>query len=701
MSMTVPNAPEPATGEQGEMWRQRRPLACAECRRVRLRCDRKIPCSTCTKHGCPDLCPTGTLSPGQGSRIVLTDRSKLQDKVDAMRDRIAQLQHAVAILKDGPDAASPSSSSHYSGTTQSEADSQVQDTLKSQCGTLIDGDHSEFIGPHASSCFYISNTAVMPVRRWLDSEWSCLHEASNILPVRMRERNYKCFARYLPGLRGAQAIAKAYLDMSWMFGHAAASADEVSVLLQRVYDGWSGATSMSRLSQVKPHEVAQFLMVMAIGTTFGGEDVPPEVQAQSRTYYDLASLILSVDSVTAHPTIEGVRALLLMSWYISFFDDSISASSSYVLNGLQARLCYALGLHKDDSTWDLTDAERQVRRGLFWDVVCWDNWIAEAVGRPPTFSIFHLEAELPDDQDRVLDGNGKWHESYTMWVRGFTKRCLVKVTNQAFGTAKVSHGTVMQLDRMLREYPVSDILRLKNIGVPDANVPLVLAMQRTIVLLLTNKTLLLLHRTFFALAIMECPEDPLKSQYSQSVLAAFRSAIYITTSARALYEQHPTTIRLWFMWNATFMSTVIFSAIVIKCPESTLAPAAWQELDRVYTLFERLAPQSRSIARVLPNLTRMRNSAQAVRTDRPGAQRCDSMPPGESLDDLELAFMLGRARLVNEPGPAPVPLKRSRPPSPVHACSYDSDKDSDADSVMHEAGNLRQAWLDFTRQIAV
>jgi Fungal Zn(2)-Cys(6) binuclear cluster domain len=35
-------------------------IACAECRRLKIRCDRIIPCSTCVKRGCTALCPNGS-----------------------------------------------------------------------------------------------------------------------------------------------------------------------------------------------------------------------------------------------------------------------------------------------------------------------------------------------------------------------------------------------------------------------------------------------------------------------------------------------------------------------------------------------------------------------------------------------------------------------------------------------------------------
>jgi hypothetical protein len=61
--------------------------SCAECRRLKLRCDRKVPCQTCTRRGCAEICPEGmcipwhrltrpdsspgTMAVAQGNRLVL------------------------------------------------------------------------------------------------------------------------------------------------------------------------------------------------------------------------------------------------------------------------------------------------------------------------------------------------------------------------------------------------------------------------------------------------------------------------------------------------------------------------------------------------------------------------------------------------------------------------------------------------------
>ncbi|CAK5275690.1 unnamed protein product [Mycena citricolor] len=42
--------------------RARGELSCAECRRLKLKCDKKLPCSSCIRRGCPSICPNGSLS---------------------------------------------------------------------------------------------------------------------------------------------------------------------------------------------------------------------------------------------------------------------------------------------------------------------------------------------------------------------------------------------------------------------------------------------------------------------------------------------------------------------------------------------------------------------------------------------------------------------------------------------------------------
>ncbi|KAF9485642.1 hypothetical protein BDN70DRAFT_870940 [Pholiota conissans] len=82
-----------------ESKRARGALSCAECRRLKLKCDKTVPCSSCKRRGCSAICPNGSLITGQGTRFVLADTEALHQKIAFMSDRIRQLEDALAILQ--------------------------------------------------------------------------------------------------------------------------------------------------------------------------------------------------------------------------------------------------------------------------------------------------------------------------------------------------------------------------------------------------------------------------------------------------------------------------------------------------------------------------------------------------------------------------------------------------------------------------
>ncbi|KAJ7031566.1 hypothetical protein C8F04DRAFT_959994 [Mycena alexandri] len=68
-------------------------------RRLKLKCDKTVPCSSCKRRGCSAICPNGSLITGQGTRFVLADTEKLHTKIATMSDRIRHLEDALAVLQ--------------------------------------------------------------------------------------------------------------------------------------------------------------------------------------------------------------------------------------------------------------------------------------------------------------------------------------------------------------------------------------------------------------------------------------------------------------------------------------------------------------------------------------------------------------------------------------------------------------------------
>ncbi|TBU21266.1 hypothetical protein BD311DRAFT_812472 [Dichomitus squalens] len=85
--------------QEQELKRARGAISCAECRRLKLKCDKTVPCSSCKRRGCASICPNGSLTTGQGTRFILADTDRLHRKIAEMSDRIRQLEDGLAILQ--------------------------------------------------------------------------------------------------------------------------------------------------------------------------------------------------------------------------------------------------------------------------------------------------------------------------------------------------------------------------------------------------------------------------------------------------------------------------------------------------------------------------------------------------------------------------------------------------------------------------
>ncbi|KAL5528016.1 hypothetical protein ACEPAF_7152 [Sanghuangporus sanghuang] len=86
------------SGKQKSNPEPRRNLSCAECRRLKLKCDRVFPCRACVRRGCQGICPNGSLVSGKGTRYVLANTEKLHEKISAMSERILELEGALRSL---------------------------------------------------------------------------------------------------------------------------------------------------------------------------------------------------------------------------------------------------------------------------------------------------------------------------------------------------------------------------------------------------------------------------------------------------------------------------------------------------------------------------------------------------------------------------------------------------------------------------
>ncbi|KAF8582522.1 hypothetical protein K439DRAFT_1413134 [Ramaria rubella] len=131
---SVPTPPPPP--------RKSRVVACAECRRLKLKCDRTFPCLNCRRREVAKLCPNGSLVTRSRLSTAVADGTQKNTDVTWMSERIKKLEEALALVQskvseephpllsestqgDGsrPDTPEPSATEGFSGQGRAEPDS--------------------------------------------------------------------------------------------------------------------------------------------------------------------------------------------------------------------------------------------------------------------------------------------------------------------------------------------------------------------------------------------------------------------------------------------------------------------------------------------------------------------------------------------------------------------------------------------------
>ncbi|KAI0065622.1 hypothetical protein BV25DRAFT_1906166 [Artomyces pyxidatus] len=691
--------PEPAKKRRRGATR----LSCAECRRLKLRCDRGIPCSSCVKRGCGAICPDGSLTTGQGNRFVLASTQELHEKITELCSRVRELE-------DGLRASHTQNSSEphpllsdellrVKAPLQREAPARNPTIINQQeednnpdvvdsFGTLsiTQTGHTKYYGQFANSWYFLQNeqpdeetndTIAAEVRGILPAEilqfsasfpLSPINEVSmDVVGDRLRNLHW-----YLPSADKAAGLRDTYYThAAWMYDPIPVS--EFNATVHSFLYRSPGAVPPPDVEEsvvVHSSRLSLMFMVLAIGSLMDSR--LPAYSADAEKYYQLARAALFQTSIFDEPTLGAVQALFLMTYYLFLAErHGSSAGSRWAIMGMAIKLSQSIGLHRDTGRWKIEATETQRRRELFWELFVYDSWQCLTFGRPPAFVMPQVDCKMPYTHEPSVD------DAFNAWKHRFSSECMSVVHDQAFGAKTPTYATILQLDRKLRAYQVPPVLQIAGFGsscsepklgsYPES-VPLIL--QRHIVLAIREMNLLYMHRSFFARALSDHPKDPLGSPYGTSVIAAYRSAGSLIALMRNLHSQLKEPMeRMWFLWTHMFSCAIILGAIVTRCPSLSLAPSALVQLDSACELFAKAAPGFRA-GKVLDIMVGLREKAHAsLQGFRDG--KCTPLMRNGTLaepespvdEEDELATLGGKTRLVSKstPGSPRSPISQRSP----------------------------------------
>ncbi|KAI6106042.1 fungal-specific transcription factor domain-containing protein [Pisolithus croceorrhizus] len=638
-------------------------ISCAECRRLKIKCDKQIPCQSCRRRGCAALCPNGSLSTGQGTRFVLAATEHLHLRMAKMSERIRQLEGALSELQVQhstephpllrPDLLKASQSDDNAGPPSADDPAGVERTpeLLEAFGTLSISNSGapRFFGPTAGShCLLMfDNTpsqgiADGPCDSARDSpspenENFTLALPRKPLPSTLTvEGLIDC---HLPSEERALYLTETYVEQaSWLFQSVSKDQILLELLPAHYVNGASHVTQTGN----NPHRLGLLFLVFAIGALLDPNQEPENVEADR--YHQAARAAICLQSVMEKPSLETIQALHLLSVYNAVSGNEVtgketSVETSWSLVTLAAHLAHTV--NRDGLRWGLPPDVTTRRRVVFWDLFVADVWNCLEAGRPPTFSLPYIDCQFP--------GGGSPRGS---WVFRFASDCVAEVAARTLTSDSPSYSTILELDRKICNFPVpeavEEFVAAASGAIPtkpvDKDIGLMESMGRFV---MSNSR---------EVTIVENPVNPLNSPYTPSFLATYRASLTILRTVKMQYELHPKlTARLWPIWTYAFSAAIVFGTIVTHGPRSPMATSAMKELRDAYLLFSKASSRNRRAQKALPIVTKLMEKAQnallRAQSDIPD-ELGQQWGIDENERDDELTIFAGRMKIVSMKGQA-------------------------------------------------
>ncbi|KAF7316142.1 Zn(2)-C6 fungal-type domain-containing protein [Mycena indigotica] len=607
-------ANSPSTSAAGP--RKSQVTSCAECRRLKLRCDRVFPCSSCIRRGCANLCPSGTLEKGKRGFLKRLEQSLPSAKPGAdqehsevamfvardaaMQKRIQELEQAltgagVPIPGTAPPTSEPSRAKRP--RTLSNTDQSTDVTLG--FGTLtIDSDkRSRYVGPSGGAA-YLTDLWKGNHSRGSSDENSTDRSVS---PQQMAIlTKMGCLPRYDDAIR----IAHIYFANAAFMYEIIPEKIFFNTHLPAIYPDRAGPYAPTNL-----HILALVSMVLAVGTYFDLNHPPETLTPVAARYFELAVAALNVTIPLKLDTIPAVQTLHLMALYFLSTQGEAGGEPAWQLLGMAMRSIQAQGCHRDGSRWGLPGPELEERRRVFWETHMYDRIQSFTFGRPYSQSDAHHDCEMPTTCDTPLpsdDDPVNSAFSHTRWhVYKFRfARLLGRIADRVFGAAGPTYSVILELDGEInKSYAALPGWMLSDAVVhPIATLPThALGAEGDLrrdaqIASLTNMyflTLLHLHRGPFCRALMEGAGGLATSRYRESVDSLVRAARAIIDNARGAVCAPSRLVvsslssRMWYFTFHTFTASVCLAVLVLVAPAHPLAAAAYDGLQAAIELFGR------------------------------------------------------------------------------------------------------------------
>ncbi|KZP08686.1 hypothetical protein FIBSPDRAFT_840069 [Athelia psychrophila] len=476
-------------------------------------------------------------------------------------------------------------------------------------------------------------------------------ELSNAFPMGITTCTYGAdhFTEFLPPRSRALQLVDLYYAHFTSLQLPIPRSDLIKTFIDTIYQGGEVGSAYA----VHPHKLSVIFIVLASGAV---SDNPAFASTLAHQYCVLSRACLSLKSVMREATLATVQAVFMNIWFLHTTDHDKSNEERWILQGACVKIAQIIGLQRDSAGWNMDQDEVQRRRVLWWEIYTYDAWSSVKNGRPPSIDLQHTDCRYPRDPDpNVLSANTK-ELGFHAWKIRFAVSALTPIMHYVFGIRKSSYSDLLELDKKIRQITIPDHLKapmnLTQSHRSWSSDPSQ-AMQQYTTLAVVETHLLYIHRRYFAQAIHEEPLNPLKHKYGPSVMASYRSAYRMVCSLKDLYDDHPeTTNQQHHFWDCMFSGCVLFAALIIESPGSSLAREAYPGLELAVRFFEVVRSNECFSQSALPMLQRLLKRSQAAFVAfHSSSPQVGVLPNGNDMQPDDLAILGGLQSIIT-PRPA-------------------------------------------------
>ncbi|KAJ7702923.1 hypothetical protein B0H16DRAFT_1347279, partial [Mycena metata] len=596
-------------------------------RRLKLKCDKTVPCSSCKRRGCSAICPNGSLITGA---FVLADTEKLHTKIATMSDRIRHLEDALAVLQstvtsephplldrellkikssielhsavEGEEGFQPNGGGAADGNGESDDFDDYIDAF----GTLAireDG-AATFYGRSAGSEGEGGSPSPSPAMPPASNSSNALATALGPSVLRRPESAYPAsssiasftssfpfsssavagvdleyLTTQLPPYAESLRLCELYLSQApWFFG--AVTKDQVMEETLPLWFPDEAPSSRQAAREGTPaptgsaHDLALLYVIFCFGaladaglpfpTSHNSTTVAEDLQANSTGPHDCEYYYrLTKAALTLEPVLEG--------------PPSVATVQALALMAIYEGLC--AGENSIESTWAIFGLSTKLAQSVHRDCARWGLKAPEVQKRRALFwELFITDCwqalatgRLPTFSLPFVDCELPQDVDQTFAEDG-TPQSSFPYWKARFGAECVS--AVVQGTLTSRAPKYSIILELDRkirdmelpkyaIGSPPEGAGLSQTMSHFMPTNYRHLTLLYIHRCFFAHAISNHPTDPIKSPYAPSFLAGYRSACDLLGSLRQQFNAFPAEIARFWVLWTHAFSSAIMLSSVV------------------------------------------------------------------------------------------------------------------------------------------